>query len=291
MDIKKHVGRIKNTDARCVVVFHQIPNRETHALIVNTDVLPDPLHEALMEAVNSPEGQQADDIGEVLSRRIYTATGTDILNTLHASGRLSPYPVENIVMYPYPNQPIPLPEILVHINKKKKEAEASPSPKLPEKANYNRFKEDMEMREREEKTNIAMTLLNQASMLDGEAQKKRIEAYKIAPWLQESAPETEIYSTPQVQSNEISDVEEFIDETSLNHDDEILKMIGETKQEFDPEQVVYEDGTFHHEVTDSDIQEFLVEATKRELKKEIESKEANAGKRPVGRPRKNAAGK
>lgn len=284
MSLKKHVGRIKNTDQRCVVVFHQIPNRETHALIVNTDSLPDSIHEVLMEAVNSAEGQEANDVADVLSRRYVSSTGTDILTSLHVSGRLTPYPIEQIVMYPYPNNPIPLSDIVMHMTK----SADTPVEKPVEKPNFNRFKEDMDSRERDTKTELAQSLLRQASMLVADAQQKRIEAYNIAPWLNED----DVENPAVADASDIVFINDDGDNTVTNHDDEILQMIGETKQAFTPDfNNDYEDNTFNHDVTDKDVQSFLKEATKRQEQEQNELLAANQEKKPVGRPKKNVAGK
>ena len=44
--MKKHIGRIANTDQRVVVVFMQIPGKDDHALVVSTDNLPERFHQA-----------------------------------------------------------------------------------------------------------------------------------------------------------------------------------------------------------------------------------------------------
>ena len=41
----KHVGQILNTQKRCVVVFRELPDDPTNCLVVDTDALPDWMHD------------------------------------------------------------------------------------------------------------------------------------------------------------------------------------------------------------------------------------------------------
>ncbi len=100
------------TDQRLIVIFMQIPDREDHALIVASDSLPPRFEQALMQVVQSPEGQNAQDLGTVLARRLMPDTNASLLTTLHTAGLLQPVPVDNIVMFPLPNQAYPLRKIL-----------------------------------------------------------------------------------------------------------------------------------------------------------------------------------
>ena len=102
---KKHVGRIRNTDRRCVVVYMQIPGNEENALVVDTDALPDRFHDALMDIIDSNEGQQTPHLHTLLQRRILPDLGLDMMNALHTYGQLRAVNIDNIVMYPAPNAP------------------------------------------------------------------------------------------------------------------------------------------------------------------------------------------
>ena len=109
---QRHIGRMARTDQRLIVIFMQIPDREDHALVVASDSLPPRFEQALMQVVQSPEGQNAQDLGTVLARRLMPDTNASLLNTLHTAGLLQPIPVDNIVMFPLPNQAYPLRKIL-----------------------------------------------------------------------------------------------------------------------------------------------------------------------------------
>lgn len=177
MEMKRHIGRIVNTDRRCVVVFMSLPGRDDHALVVDTDALPDRLHDALMDVVESKEAQQEIKLGNVLSRRLLPDFGIDILNVLHQRGSLIPMPVDNIVMYPIPNQPVPLRE-LVNYGKRRE----NPDVQIQEHK-YENLVEEHEMSKQEVNINVARNLLIEAEMLEQEARTKREKAFTLAPSL------------------------------------------------------------------------------------------------------------
>src|SRR5882672_6561871 len=112
MQMMRHVAKIARTDQRCVVVFMQIPGREDHALVVPTDSLPPRFEQAVMDVLQSPQGQQEENFGVVLSRHLLPDTGQNILEALHTQNRLLPVPVQQVLMMPTPNQPVKLSSIL-----------------------------------------------------------------------------------------------------------------------------------------------------------------------------------
>lgn len=182
MEVKKHIGRIINTDRRCIVVFMSLPGREDHALVVDTDALPDRIHDALMDVVESKEAQQEIKLGNVLSRRLLPDFGMDILNVLHQRGSLIPMPVSNIMMYPIPNQPIPLSELV-----KYGQVRENPNVEVAEHK-YENLVADHESNKQEVNINVARNLLIEADMLEQEANFKREKAYTLAPSLRKVEP-------------------------------------------------------------------------------------------------------
>ena len=69
-DIMKHVGSYG--DRPCVVIFREVPNEPENCLIVESNALPDNKHDDLMNVVSSLEGQEANDISQVLARRQFS---------------------------------------------------------------------------------------------------------------------------------------------------------------------------------------------------------------------------
>jgi hypothetical protein len=112
----KHVGRIKNTDRKCIVVFRYIYDEKgnitdkEHCLVVDADALPDMFNQAIIDAVNSSEGQDTLNFYEVLARRSFS-DGRNMLATLDATGRLNKYHTNDITMVPHPAHKISLTEL------------------------------------------------------------------------------------------------------------------------------------------------------------------------------------
>lgn len=112
----KHVGRIKNTDRKCIVVFRHIYDEQgnitdkDNCLVVDADALPDMFNQAMIDTVNSTEGQNTLNFFEVLARRTFS-DGRNMLATLDATGRLAKYHTNDIVMVPHPAHKISLTEL------------------------------------------------------------------------------------------------------------------------------------------------------------------------------------
>lgn len=181
MSIKRHVGRIKNTDRRCAVVLPQLPEDPEYALIVDTDALPDYMHESLVGIIDSASGQESMVLGEVLSRRASPDSGLDMLNSLHRRGLLQKQKISNIMMFPRPNSPVDL-SVIVDMIAKTKNGEAI------RKEDYNtspsdRFRDELHNNSQEKIDNISRNLIKEAEMLEQEAHNKREQAYHRSPHL------------------------------------------------------------------------------------------------------------
>lgn len=176
-DFIKHIGRLKNSDRRCVVVFTQIPGRETHALVVDTDSLQPRLHDALMGVVTSKEGQSENQLSNILSRRLMPDDNVDVLNTLHYNGKLMATPIENVILYPKPNNPVPLTQVLEYLNAKTPEKVEEITDK------FNRIAANQQTSRDEENYSVARNLIIEAELLEDTARSKREQAYKMVPSL------------------------------------------------------------------------------------------------------------
>lgn len=179
--MKRHIGKIANTDHRCLVVYMQIPGREDHALIVSTDNLNPRFEQALMAVVESKEGQAAVNLGEVMQRRIMQDTGEYLLQALHERGMLRAVHIDQVVMMPVPNMPFPLRGVLRDMGRE------VPG-EVPLKESVERFNphaNNSAALTDENKLNIARNLLVEASLLDAEAKNKREKAYAYAPELRQ----------------------------------------------------------------------------------------------------------
>lgn len=104
----KHVG--KHNDKRCVIVFRKIPELEHMALIVYSDLLPRMVHDEIMKAVESPQGQAAVEISDVLFRTIM-ADGTNCLESLHRNGLMKKVPTNQVLVTPTSTSSVRLDEL------------------------------------------------------------------------------------------------------------------------------------------------------------------------------------
>lgn len=186
-EMKKHIGMVKSTGRRCVVVFMQLPGKEDHALILDSEALPERWHNPIMEVLDSVEGQQERNFYNILGRRIMPDTGETMLESVHRGGYMRPEPIDNIVMLPMPNWPVPLAEIVKAMNDIEGQQQAQ-NTQYAEENRFNRIQENQNIQANEAQINTARGLLIQAQDLEFEAAKKREQAYRMAPSLRPQAP-------------------------------------------------------------------------------------------------------
>lgn len=202
-NFKKHVGRIRNTDRRCVVVYMQVPGNEDNALIVDTDALPDRFHDALMDVIDSKEGQEVTHLHTLLARRILPDLGLDMMNAFHTYGLLRAVDIDNIVMFPAPNAPCPLRTIVDYINGNPETVET------PEKLE-NRVLENQKSDSAQAQIDIAQNMLQQAQDLENAANAKREQAYRLVPNLR-----PQVTDSPEVIEASVSADESTIKATEV----------------------------------------------------------------------------
>ena len=109
----KHVGRVKNTGRKCVVVFREIYDNngnvieDNNCLVIETESLPDAEHQTLMRIIESQEAQSAPEIYNLLSRERHPE-GNPFLMWAHSANRLRKYGTDNIEMTPNSSTVLPL---------------------------------------------------------------------------------------------------------------------------------------------------------------------------------------
>jgi hypothetical protein len=104
----KHVG--KHNDKRCVIVFRKIPDLEHMALVVYSDLLPRMIHDEIMRALESPQGQEAKELSDVLFRTIM-ADGHNCLESLHRNGLMKKVPTNQVLVTPTSTSSVRLDEL------------------------------------------------------------------------------------------------------------------------------------------------------------------------------------
>jgi hypothetical protein len=110
----KHVGKMKNTGAKVLVVFRTLPGESNMALVLPTATLPDLYHNSIMDLVENDQSQQAFEFGEMMFVRMFP-DGRPMLRAMQADNRLQKVPTNNVIMTPNPQNEVPLGDLNVLI--------------------------------------------------------------------------------------------------------------------------------------------------------------------------------
>jgi hypothetical protein len=104
----KHIG--KQGDRKVAVVFRTVPNEEHMALVIFPETLPSVWHDTIMKVLESPAGQEANELADALHRNLLP-DGRNILETLHHERMLKRVRTDTITMTPTPQSKIRLDEL------------------------------------------------------------------------------------------------------------------------------------------------------------------------------------
>ena len=184
----KHVGKT-HTGKKCVVVFREVPEEPHNCLIVDTDALPDWMHDDIMNAVESPGAQQSNDFYEYAERTVLT-DGTNMLQALHTTGRLQKLPTDQITLTPNNEVAVGLTEInnIVRENTGDKTVVAPSTEQVGMAGKDTAPTPVMESasapsNEGISDTDLAKQFLAQAKGYETEAKSLKAQAYELAPGL------------------------------------------------------------------------------------------------------------
>ena len=106
----KHIGRVIATGRKCLVAYRTLPGDAYNCLIIPTENLTDSYHDALINLVESPSGQDAYEFAEALARTQFP-DGSTMLPSLHVKGKLIKVPTDAIEMVPNSTTQILLSEL------------------------------------------------------------------------------------------------------------------------------------------------------------------------------------
>ena len=204
----KHVGMLNNTGKNVVVVYMSLPGDPNHALVVDTDALPDSYNEALRKIVESTEGQQSKDLADVLGRRMSPdGSNMTLLQKFHGAQRLQKVPVNLITMTPRKGVRWPLTEVL-----KAMEAVAETTPTgfddldpetraalAADLKKFNVHANNLNGEETASRKDEAVSLIRQAELLESDAQNMRQRAYKMDPSLKRKEAKSTAPLSPIVE--------------------------------------------------------------------------------------------
>ncbi len=186
MKLTKHVGLDTASNARISLIMTKLPDSDD-CLVTFTDTLPADLKDAFYHVLNSDEGQRETNLAEALSRRLYSDSGTSILQTLHVNKYIKKVSIDSITMTPSPAFKIPLRDVLVQSGLMKESIG-------PDVEKFNPHSYNANAANVGEATGTAQNLLIEADLLMQAADQKRVEAYRIAPSLRPG------YVTPAPES-------------------------------------------------------------------------------------------
>lgn len=114
----KHVGRMKNNNAKVLVVFRTLPGDPYNALVLGTSTLSDLYHNAIISLVESPQAQDANEFGDIMSIRHFP-DGRPMLAAMHQDGKLVKVPTTDVVVTPNTVDSIPLDQLNLLISEQK----------------------------------------------------------------------------------------------------------------------------------------------------------------------------
>jgi hypothetical protein len=118
MKTLKHIGKLKNTGAKVLVVFRTLPGESDQALILPVAQLPDSYHDSIMTLVETDQAQECFEFGEIMFMRLFP-DGRPMLQAMQADNRLIKMSTDNIFMTPTTSTEIRLDELNVLIAEQK----------------------------------------------------------------------------------------------------------------------------------------------------------------------------
>lgn len=118
MKTLKHIGKLKNTGAKVLVVFRTLPGESNQALVLPVAQLPDAYHDSIMTLIETDEAQQSFELGEIMFTRLFP-DGRPMLRAMQADNRLSKMSTDNVIMTPTSSSEIQLDNLNVLIAEQK----------------------------------------------------------------------------------------------------------------------------------------------------------------------------
>lgn len=188
----RHTGVLNNTGKNVVVAFMSLPEDPEHALVIDTDALPDQFNENLRKIVESVDGQNAQNLADVLARRMSPdGSNVTMLQKLHGAGRLQRVSIDLVTMTPRRGINWPLRQVIEAMKQQEETVPANLEDLDPETraqvvaemGKFNVHATNMEGTTAEGQKAEAAGLIRMAEMLEADAMSKRQQAYRLDPSL------------------------------------------------------------------------------------------------------------
>jgi hypothetical protein len=186
----KHVGKMKNNNAKVVIAYRTLPGDPHSALVVGTSKLGEAYHNSLMDLIQDPSGQQANEFADIMAVRSFQ-DGSNMLAWLHSRGLLTKVATSDVLVTPTPQTSLQLDELnnliaeqkgvkledlAITDGKKESKSEKSKNKEKP------KIEEPIKVVEEIDITKMsASELRSKADSLFKEAQKLRKRADEIDP--------------------------------------------------------------------------------------------------------------
>ena len=106
----KHVGRIASNRRKVVVAYRVVPDEPENCVVVQTENLSADEHDALIKAVESTAGQEAEEYAVAMARA-YLPDGRNMLAGFHTTGKMRKVAQSEVEMTPNGNTVINLAEL------------------------------------------------------------------------------------------------------------------------------------------------------------------------------------
>jgi hypothetical protein len=117
----KHV--VKHNNRKAALLYRQVPDEGHMCLLVYSDLLPRMIHDEIMKVLESPVGQQANDLADALFRNIMP-DGQNTLQVLHTNGMIQKVPCNQVLVQANAKSSVRLDELNDILNEMSKGQEA-----------------------------------------------------------------------------------------------------------------------------------------------------------------------
>jgi hypothetical protein len=104
----KHIGR--HGDRKVALLFREVPGEDHMCLVVYPETLPTHIHNSIMATLESPAGQAATNLSEVLHRNLLP-DGRPQLEALHREGMIKKVPTNQVIVTPTAQSSVKLDEM------------------------------------------------------------------------------------------------------------------------------------------------------------------------------------
>jgi hypothetical protein len=106
--IIKHIG--KHNSKKVIILYRTVPNEDHMALVAYSDLLPRNMHDEIMKVLESPVGQQSENLADALFRNT-GSDGRNSLEALHRDGFIKKVQTSQVLVTPTTTSSVRLDEL------------------------------------------------------------------------------------------------------------------------------------------------------------------------------------